>query len=736
MAKKLITALTGILCCLGFALSAAACGTKSPTLYNPNGDPSDVENTFPEEDEDEEENNGSLLCKHSFEKGDVVRAGTSYVRELTCVKCGKTLKESVRLIAVSDTYLYDETAHWNHATVTAAGTALPKTRAASKKENEVDVGRTNVDKHDFDEHGVCKGCHYKETPSEGLEYELNEDGDGYIVVGKGECKDEHINIPNKYEDKPVVGIGEGAFKPKSEKPEKPETPDETLPEENPDETLPEETPVEPLPEEEEPVVIGITIPDTVVDISCTAFSDLEKLNNFIVDTANKVFEATDYCLIDKINASLLRGCEYSVIPADGSVTVIGEFAFAGCSTLVSITVPDSIETIKDKAFFECDALVEVKMPESVEIGVDVFRGSIHVEVTVEHDLVFVAPVAATCQKPGNVAHYKCQSEGCTHLYADEEGTDRLYNVETYADHVFEDGSCSVCGKVLEEVTIVSVDEIPHLGKFALGTMEDAIGLPKKINVTTADGASHEVPVNWELSDYKKDTVGEYTIRGHIIPGELHFDEEISSEVQAKIEIVEYMQGTADIVFVLDGTGSMGPFIERVKDNIINFANDLEAKGVSARWSVIDYRDYTQDSSEVTHVVMNGASEWYTTAPEYSEAIDSINVYGGGDAPEVAIDGLMMATTLETRKNARTFYILVTDIDSKPDNNYGVTDLNELADILEDKGVNTSVVAPTYYHEHYGMLADQTGGVKLDVESDFASALLEALAPIIQSEVLA
>lgn len=47
--------------------------------------------------------------------------------------------------------------------------------------------------------------------SEGLEYSLNANGKGYSVVGIGSCKDALIVIPEKYNGKPVVEIGERAF---------------------------------------------------------------------------------------------------------------------------------------------------------------------------------------------------------------------------------------------------------------------------------------------------------------------------------------------------------------------------------------------------------------------------------------------------------------------------------------------------------------------------------------------
>ena len=47
--------------------------------------------------------------------------------------------------------------------------------------------------------------------SEGLEYELNDDGKGYTVSGKGTCKDTNLIIPSTYNNLPVTSIGDRAF---------------------------------------------------------------------------------------------------------------------------------------------------------------------------------------------------------------------------------------------------------------------------------------------------------------------------------------------------------------------------------------------------------------------------------------------------------------------------------------------------------------------------------------------
>ena len=54
-----------------------------------------------------------------------------------------------------------------------------------------------------------------------------------------------------------------------------------------------------------------------------------------------------------------------VIEFDGDVTVIGQSAFYNCSSLTSVTIPDSVTTIGWGAFYDCTSLTSVTIPNSV-----------------------------------------------------------------------------------------------------------------------------------------------------------------------------------------------------------------------------------------------------------------------------------------------------------------------------------------------------------------------------------
>ena len=66
-----------------------------------------------------------------------------------------------------------------------------------------------------------------------------------------------------------------------------------------------------------------------------------------------------------------------VIPSEiggKKVTGIGRMAFASCTTLTDVTIPDSVTSIGDWAFSDCDAIVNVKIPDTVTyLGEYAFR---------------------------------------------------------------------------------------------------------------------------------------------------------------------------------------------------------------------------------------------------------------------------------------------------------------------------------------------------------------------------
>ena len=97
--------------------------------------------------------------------------------------------------------------------------------------------------------------------------------------------------------------------------------------------------------------------------------------SIVVEEGNPVYHSDGNCLIETVSKTLVVGCKTSVIPDDGSVTSIGDYAFSGCTRLTSITIPDSVTSIGKWAFEYCTGLTSITIPDSVTgIGDYAFRG--------------------------------------------------------------------------------------------------------------------------------------------------------------------------------------------------------------------------------------------------------------------------------------------------------------------------------------------------------------------------
>ncbi|MBO5354586.1 MAG: leucine-rich repeat domain-containing protein [Clostridia bacterium] len=103
---------------------------------------------------------------------------------------------------------------------------------------------------------------------------------------------------------------------------------------------------------------SIKIPSSVTNISKVAFLGCSGLESITVEGGNTVYHSAGNCLIRTASKILVLGCKNSVIPTDGSVTTIGDYAFWYCSGLTSITIPKVVTKIYS-AFYGCDGLTTV-----------------------------------------------------------------------------------------------------------------------------------------------------------------------------------------------------------------------------------------------------------------------------------------------------------------------------------------------------------------------------------------
>lgn len=120
--------------------------------------------------------------------------------------------------------------------------------------------------------------------------------------------------------------------------------------------------------------LSLSIPKSVSYIHHKFMTTMSGFVSIEVDPNNKFYDGNGECLVEKATKRLIAGTSKSIIPSDGSVTVIGKGAFSNCE-FTKITIPNDIISIEDKAFSFCENLEEIVLPEGLtNIGFGVFAG--------------------------------------------------------------------------------------------------------------------------------------------------------------------------------------------------------------------------------------------------------------------------------------------------------------------------------------------------------------------------
>jgi hypothetical protein len=202
----------------------------------------------------------------------------------------------------------------------------------------------------------------------------------------------------------------------------------------------------------------------------------------------------------------------------------------------------------------------------------------------------------------------------------------------------------------------------------------------------------------------------------------------------------------DIVFVLDVTESMQPYIDAVKQNVIAFAQDLQSNSRDYRLGLVTFEDYVVSAYPDCNCPYRSA--FTSDVKQFTDWVGTLHAGGGGDIPEDQLDALAYAAKFPFRPEAEGIIIIVTDApphhdgdgsaDSAHDQAFWdhhtrgqqVTDLTgtKVAEQLKKNGLTLyGVVPPPFIAPEYQEIVDATHGRSYNIiteEGRFASLVRE------------
>ena len=170
---------------------------------------------------------------------------------------------------------------------------------------------------------------------------------------------------------------------------------------------------------------------------------------------------------------------------------------------------------------------------------------------------------------------------------------------------------------------------------------------------------------------------------------------------------EKFEKVADIVFVVDITGTMTAFIESAKKRLKEFINSSRAEGYHTRMCISTFGDYTV--KKCTRFFDNNPKDPSTTSQvsELLTELSQLQAYKGEgkdpgwpDLPENSLGALIDASQSPWAADSQRFVILVTDWGflSSPDNRGSIGDkapfMKDVTKAIKDSQIKVFAVTPS------------------------------------------
>ena len=165
-------------------------------------------------------------------------------------------------------------------------------------------------------------------------------------------------------------------------------------------------------------------------------------------------------------------------------------------------------------------------------------------------------------------------------------------------------------------------------------------------------------------------------------------------------------GAADIVFVVDRSGSMGGTINTVRKNVNEFARNLAKDGVAARFGLATFSDEVygrkKGRTDEGTILTKFNESYFTSDPvELEKALAQVKLAGGGDSPETSTPALtQIVSTYDWSKSPKSkkFVVLLTDASMKEDPS--IPSVADTLAALKNAGIDRIVATTSYSEKDY------------------------------------
>ncbi len=184
---------------------------------------------------------------------------------------------------------------------------------------------------------------------------------------------------------------------------------------------------------------------------------------------------------------------------------------------------------------------------------------------------------------------------------------------------------------------------------------------------------------------------------------------------------------ADIVFIVDNSGSMSPYQLVIQNSVTDFVNDLFDAGVNA---ALGLTRFGQSYSGEPIVEENGTL--FTDPDVYLNTIFSRNTDDGFLEP--GLDAILASVSgFNFRPNSQKIFIILTN----EEHNGTATEVSTVEPVLEQNAVTLFSIIDSGYstsQEDYGDLAVDTGGQQFEIDDLFDPTTLQPIIDAIEGNI--